>query len=82
MVRLDRESRDYLARAAELRRITVSDYVRAVTVSQAKREVESAQQQTIALSPTEQLEFWNALQAPPKLTFAQKKLGAIMRGEE
>lgn len=81
MVRLDTESRDYLARAAELRRISVSDYVRAVTISQAKREVESADQQTIALSPAEQLAFWQALQQPAKLTPAQKKLGSMMRGE-
>jgi uncharacterized protein (DUF1778 family) len=81
MVRLDAQSKDYVARAAELRRISVSDYVRTVTVSQAKREVESAREQTIALSPEEQLAFWNALQAPPKLTPAQKQLGSLMRGE-
>ena len=82
MVRLDAESKDYLARAAELRRISVSDYVRTVTVSQARREVESADRQTIALSPQEQLAFWHALEAPAKLTGAQKKLGAVMRGEQ
>jgi uncharacterized protein (DUF1778 family) len=81
MVRLDVESRSYLTRAAALRHISVSDYVRAVTIAQARREVESAEQQTIVLSPEEQLAFWRALQAPPKLTPAQKRLGAIMRGE-
>jgi uncharacterized protein (DUF1778 family) len=81
MVRLDAESRSYLARAAALRRISVSDYVRTVTIAQARREVESAEQQTIVLSPEEQLAFWRALQAPPKLTPAQKRLGAVMRGE-
>lgn len=81
MVRLDEQSKDYLARAAELRRISVSDYVRAVTISQARREVESADRQTLALSPAEQLDFWNALQGPSKLTPAQKKLGKTMRGE-
>ena len=35
----------------------------------------------IVLTPKQQLAFWNALQAPVKLTPAQKKLGAIMRGE-
>ncbi len=34
MVRLDDESKAYLSRAAELRRISVSDYVREVTVAQ------------------------------------------------
>ncbi len=64
---------------AELRRISISDYVRTVTVAQALREVASAQDQTIQLSPDEQLAFWNALQTPVKLTAAQKRLGALMQ---
>src|SRR3954466_357041 len=78
MVRLDDESRSYLTRAAELRRISVSDYVRLVTVTQARREVESAGQQVIALAPEEQVAFWDALNQPVLLTPAQKRLGAIM----
>ena len=81
MVRLDARSKQALAEAAELRRISVSDYVRIVTVTQALREVASAKEQTILLSPDEQLAFWNALRAPVKLTPAQKRLGQIMRGE-
>jgi uncharacterized protein (DUF1778 family) len=81
MVRLDAESKACITQAARLRRISVSDYVRTVTVSQARREVEAAQQQTIALSPEEQLAFWQALQAPARLTTAQKRLGKLMRGE-
>jgi uncharacterized protein (DUF1778 family) len=81
MVRLDEESKGFLTRAAELRRISVSDYVRAVTVAQARREVRSAGEQVIALAPDEQLAFWQALNRPPQLTKAQKKLGSIMRGE-
>lgn len=80
MVRLDAESKQALAAAAELRRISVSDYVRTVTVAQARREVASARDQTILLSPDEQLAFWQALNTPTKLTPAQKRLGAIMRG--
>lgn len=82
MVRLDAESKQAIIAAAELRRISVSDYVRTVTVAQARREVASARDQTILLSPDEQLAFWQALQAPPKLTPAQKQLGAIMRGQK
>jgi uncharacterized protein (DUF1778 family) len=82
MVRLDAESKQALAEAAELRRISVSDYVRTVTVAQARREVASARDQTILLSPDEQLTFWQALQAPAKLTPAQKRLGALMRGKQ
>jgi uncharacterized protein (DUF1778 family) len=81
MVRLDHESRRCLADAADLRHVSVSDYVRAVTVPQARREVRAARQQVIALTPVEQLSFWNALNETPKLTPAQRRLGSAMRGE-
>lgn len=81
MVRLDEAGKACLAKAAELRRISVSDYVRTVTVAQARREVQAAREQTLALTPEEQLAFWNALNETPQLTDAQKKLGALMRGE-
>jgi uncharacterized protein (DUF1778 family) len=81
MVRLDEESKDYLARAAELRRVSVSDYVREVTVAQARKEVLAAREQTLALTPDEQLAFWKALQAPVTLTEKQRSLGKLMRGE-
>jgi uncharacterized protein (DUF1778 family) len=81
MVRLDAESKACLSQAAELRRISVSDYVRQVTVAQARREIEAAGNQTIVLAPDEQLSFWKALQAPVRLTPGKKKLGKLMRGE-
>lgn len=81
MVRLDEESKSILAEAAQLRRISVSDYVRSVTVAQARKEVAEASERIITLTPEEQLAFWNALHRPVKLTPAQKKLGKIMRGE-
>jgi uncharacterized protein (DUF1778 family) len=81
MVRLDDESKSALVRAAELRRISVSDYVRVVAVSQARKEVRAADDRVIALSPEEQLAFWTALSQPARLTPAQKRLGALMRGE-
>ncbi len=81
MVRLDADSKAVLAKAAELRGISVSDYVRTVTVAQARKEVSAAGEQIISLTPEEQLAFWTALSEPVKLTAAQKKLGAIMRGE-
>ena len=82
MVRLDEDSKSYVIKAAELRKVSISDYVRMVTVAQARREVCQAEQNTIALSPEEQLTFWNALNSPPRLTKAQRELGRIMRGEE
>jgi uncharacterized protein (DUF1778 family) len=81
MVRLDAESKRILEEAAALRRISVSDYVRAVMVPQAKREVDAAHENIIRLTPDEQLALWTALNEPPKLTAAQKKLGALMRGK-
>lgn len=81
MVRLDDESKVYLAAAAELRQISMSDYVRTVTVAQARREVVAAREQTLALTAEEQLAFWNALNETPRLTVAQRQLGSVMRGE-
>ncbi|QDV66803.1 hypothetical protein Poly24_04910 [Rosistilla carotiformis] len=81
MVRLDEQSKATLNAAAELRRISVSDYVRSVVVGQAERELAAAEAQTIAMTAEEQLQFWNALAKPPKLSKAQKELGAMMRGE-
>lgn len=80
MVRLDASSKASLVAAAKLRGISVSDYVRSVTVAQARREVEAANNSVISLTGTEQIEFWNALHAPVKLTPSQKKLGRIMQG--
>lgn len=80
MVRLDRRSKETLAKAAKLRQVSISDYVRLVTVPQAEREIEAEEQQTILLAPAEQLAFWQALQQPSQLTPAQKELGRLMRG--
>ena len=81
MVRLDAESKASLTEAAQLRKISVSDYVRTVTVAHARREVEGARNQSLVLTPDEFLAFWQALERPVRVTPAQKKLGAIMRGE-
>ncbi len=80
MVRLDDEGKSYLAQAAALRRVSVSDYVRTVTVGQARREVLAAREQTLAMLPGEQLLFWNSLNNTPKPTEAQRRLGSVMRG--
>src|ERR1700730_14087472 len=80
MVRLDEDSKECLSQAARLRGISLSDYVRTVTVPQARREVLAAREQTLAMTPAEQLAFWNALAAPPRLSESQKRLGSLMRG--
>lgn len=82
VVRLDEESKSFLAQAAQLRGISVSAYVRQVTVEQARREVRVAEeQQMVRLSPEAQLAFWTALNETPRLTEAQKRLGSMMRGQ-
>lgn len=81
MVRLDAESKKCLAEAAALRQVSVSDYVRTVTVAQARREVRASREQVIAMTAEEQLVFWKALNEPPKLTAAQRRLGMVMRGK-
>ena len=81
MVRLDARSKEALVRAAELRGISISDYVRTVTVAQARRETEAAEQHVIRLTPEEQLALWTLLQETPRLTPAQRELGKLMRGE-
>ena len=82
MVRMDAASKATLAKAAALRHVSVSDYVRQVTLAQAGREVAAEGTGRIVLTPDEQLEFWNLLNRPVKLTAAQQRLGRLMRGEE
>ncbi len=81
IVRLDQESKGVLSQAAALRRISISDYVRTVTVAQARKEVFAAREQTIALTQEEQLAFWRALNEVPRLTESQRRLGTVMRGK-
>ena len=81
MVRLDEESKALVASAAELRKVSVSDYVRSIVVDQARRELAAAGTNVISMTPEEQRDFWQTLSKPPKLTKAQKQLGKIMRGE-
>ncbi len=79
--RLDPESKQTIVQAAKLRQVGLSDYVRLVLVSAAKREVEQAKNQVLQMTADEQERFWTALQAPVKLTKNQRKLGKIMQGD-
>jgi uncharacterized protein (DUF1778 family) len=81
-VRLDNESRQHLAQAARLRRMSLSEYVRTVAIAQARKEVLRARDQVICLTPSEQLAFWTALNEAPRLTAAQRRLGTTMRGKD
>jgi uncharacterized protein (DUF1778 family) len=81
MVRVDRSSKQVIARAARIRGVSTSDYVRSVVVAQARREVDEARTRTIVFTPEEQLSFWQALEQSASLTPRQCELGRIMRGE-
>jgi uncharacterized protein (DUF1778 family) len=81
-IRLDDESKKWLSEAAKRRGISLSEYVRLVAVPQARQEILTAREQSLMLTPDEQLAFWKALAAAPKLTEAQRRLGSLMRGEE
>jgi uncharacterized protein (DUF1778 family) len=81
MVRVDRTSKGIIAKAARLRGVSASDYVRTVVVSEARREVKEFQSQTVTLSAKDQLAFWQALNASAPLTRRQRELGRLMRGE-
>jgi uncharacterized protein (DUF1778 family) len=82
VVRLDHSSKQYLAQAARLRHVSMSEYVGQVAIPQARREVADAKRGIIRLTADEQLQFVEALHAPVRLTRAQRKLGRIMRGED
>jgi uncharacterized protein (DUF1778 family) len=79
--RLDPKSKQTIAQAAMLRHVSLSDYVRSVLVSTAKREVEQAKKRVLQMTADEQERFWMALQAPVNLTKNQRKLGQIMQGD-
>lgn len=80
--RLDPESKRALEKAAKLRHVSLSDYVRLVLVPTARREVAMANQEVVQMTADEQERFWMALQKSATPTEAQRKLGKIMRGEE
>ena len=81
MVRLDPAGKAVIERAAAHRHLSTSDYVRTVMVAQADKELREAQDNTIALTPSEQEAFWTALQADAELSPKQRSLGRVMRGE-
>src|SRR5690606_41590170 len=51
MVRMEPDIKRAIEEAAALRRVSVSDYVRTVTVQQAEREVQAAHEGVLRLTP-------------------------------
>lgn len=81
-VRLDPKNKEAIVEAAKLRNVGISDYIRLVLVPTARREVELAKNRVIQMTADEQERFWDALQAPVKLTEKQGDLGKIMQGDQ
>lgn len=79
--RLTAAEKRIVVKAARLRRLGFSAYLRVVLVPMAQREVDGAEQNVIALTPDEQLAFWRALEQPVELTPAQRKLARLMKGK-
>lgn len=80
MLRIDPAAKKLVTRAASLRGVSTSDWVRSVITAEARREIKEATTQTIALSEEDQRRFWDALQKPARLTKKQKELAKLMRG--
>ncbi|MBL8954727.1 MAG: DUF1778 domain-containing protein [Myxococcaceae bacterium] len=80
MIRVDRPSKTVITRAARLRGISASDYVRSVVVAHARRDLEESKAHSLKLSAAEQRAFWAALNEPVSLTPRQRQLSRLMRG--
>jgi uncharacterized protein (DUF1778 family) len=80
-VYLDAKSRQTIAEAAALRGVSISEFVRTVAVSQARRDLSGSHECNITLTADEQLVFWNALNERPTMTRVQRRLGALIRSE-
>lgn len=79
LVRLDREAKALLEGAASHRGLTLSDYVRSRVLPLARQDLDEAQTGVLRLGKADQIALWQALQAPPKPTKAQRALGKLVR---
>lgn len=79
LVRFDRESKSLVRRAAALKGLTMSDYVRSRLVPVAREEIEEAASGVLRLEKKDQIALWRALSNPPKPNAAQKALGRLVR---
>jgi len=79
LVRCDSGTKKMLERAASVRGLSLSDYVRSRIVPLAKQDVEEADAGVLRLPREAQIAFWQALQNPPEPTEAQRELGRRVR---
>ncbi len=78
-VRFDSGAKSLLLRAASLRGLSLSDYVRTRIVPLARQDVDEAETGVLRLASQDQIAFWQALQHPPAPTRAQHELGKLVR---
>ena len=79
LVRLETGSKRVVQRAAGLRGLTLSDYVRSRILALAQQDVDEAETGVLKLPRDAQMVFWQALQHPPAPTEAQRALGKLIR---
>ena|SRR5215472_13817384 len=79
LVRFDRSDKVLVQRAAHLRGLTVSDYVRSKILPLARQDIEEVNFNVLRLPKADQIAFWRALQHPPALSKTQKALGRLVR---
>ncbi len=79
LIRFDAKRKARIRRAAELRGLSVSDYVRSRIVAIAERDIEEAQTWVLRLGREDQIVPWRALQKPRPPTKAQRALGKLIR---
>lgn len=79
LVRFDRSGKTLVQRAAAARGLSVSDYVRTRIVPMARQDIAEANTGVLRLPREDQIAFWQALQHPPALTPAQRRLGELVR---
>jgi len=80
-VRIQPKNKEIIVKAAKLRGIPVSDYLRSVVLGQARKEITIKDDYALQLTAEEQLSFWQAIDKEPALTHKQKELGKLMRGK-
>lgn len=79
LVRIDRRSKSLLRKAAAVRGLSVSDYVRSRVVPLARQDLIEADTGVLKLSREDQLALWRAIQNPRPATPAQRALGKLIR---
>ena len=79
LVRFDQGGKSLVLRAAGLRGLSLSDYVRTRILPLARQDVDEAETGVLRLAKQDQIAFWQALQHPPAPTRAQRALGKLVR---